>query len=184
MPEARDRKAPAPQEMTVDLVVIGAGSAGLSAAAGAAQFGLSVVLYEKGEMGGDCLNTGCVPSKALLSAAKAASRIREAGKFGIETTPPRTDWEKVKRHVRASIATIAPVDSQERFEGLGCTVIREPARFAAPDTVISPTTRVKARRIVIATGSRAFIPPIEGLASVPYLTNETIMVWLAPNRTG
>ncbi|HBQ50267.1 MAG TPA: dihydrolipoamide dehydrogenase [Hyphomonas atlantica] len=162
------------REMKADLVVIGAGSAGLSAAAGAAQFGLSVVLYEKGEMGGDCLNTGCVPSKALLSAAKAAAQIREAGKFGIETTPPRVDWEKVKLHVRTAIATIAPVDSQERFEGLGCTVIREHAKFAAPDTIISPTTRVKARRIVIATGSRAFIPPIEGLAKTPYLTNETL----------
>ncbi|MBG67498.1 MAG: dihydrolipoamide dehydrogenase [Hyphomonas sp.] len=162
------------REMKADLVVIGAGSAGLSAAAGAAQFGLSVVLYEKGEMGGDCLNSGCVPSKALLSAAKAAAQVREAGKFGIETTPPRIDWEKVKLHVRTSIATIAPVDSQERFEGLGCTVIREHAKFASPDTVISPTTRVKARRIIIATGSRAFIPPIEGLANTPYLTNETI----------
>ena len=158
------------REMKADLVVIGAGSAGLSAAAGAAQFGL----YEKGEMGGDCLNSGCVPSKALLSAAKAAAQVREAGKFGIETTPPRIDWEKVKLHVRTSIATIAPVDSQERFEGLGCTVIREHAKFASPDTVISPTTRVKARRIIIATGSRAFIPPIEGLANTPYLTNETI----------
>jgi len=162
------------REMKADLVVIGAGSAGLSAAAGAAQFGLSVVLYEKGEMGGDCLNSGCVPSKALLSAAKAAAQVREAGKFGIETTPPRIDWEKVKLHVRTSIATIAPVDSQERFEGLGCTVIREHAKFASPDTVISPTTRVKARRIIIATGSRAFIPPIEGLANTPYLTNETL----------
>ena len=162
------------REMTADLVVIGAGSAGLSAAAGAAQLGLSVVLYEKGEMGGDCLNTGCVPSKALLSAAKAAAEIRDAGKFGIETTPPRIHWDKVKQHVNASIATIAPVDSQERFEGLGCTVIREHAKFAGPDTIISPTTRVKARRIIIATGSRAFIPPIEGLATVPYLTNETI----------
>ncbi|MAA81587.1 MAG: dihydrolipoamide dehydrogenase [Hyphomonas sp.] len=162
------------REMKADLVVIGAGSAGLSAAAGAAPVGLSVVLYEKGEMGGDCLNSGCVPSKALLSAAKAAAQVREAGKFGIETTSPRIDWEKVKLHVRTSIATIAPVDSQERFEGLGCTVIREHAKFASPDTVISPTTRVKARRIIIATGSRAFIPPIEGLANTPYLTNETI----------
>lgn len=162
------------REMKADLVVIGAGSAGLSAAAGAAQLGLSVVLYEKGEMGGDCLNTGCVPSKALLSAAKAAAHIREAAKFGVETAPPRVDWEKVKLHVRTSIATIAPVDSQERFEGLGCTVIREHAKFAGPDMIVSPTTRVKARRIILATGSRAFIPPIEGLATVPYLTNETI----------
>ncbi|MAN44648.1 MAG: FAD-dependent oxidoreductase [Alphaproteobacteria bacterium] len=162
------------QTLNVDLAVIGAGSAGLSAAAGAAQFGLSVVLYEKGKMGGDCLNYGCVPSKALLSAAKAAASVREAEKYGISAGPPKTDWQKVKAHIQSAIETIAPVDSQERFEGLGVTVIREAARFEDDKTLVSDSTRTIARRIVVATGSRALVPPIEGLSEVPYLTNETI----------
>ncbi|MFT5932454.1 MAG: pyruvate/2-oxoglutarate dehydrogenase complex dihydrolipoamide dehydrogenase (E3) component, partial [Hyphomonas sp.] len=168
-----DRKLPITDDKA-DLVVIGAGSGGLSAAAGAAMFGLKVVLYEKHEMGGDCLNYGCVPSKALLSAAKAAQSARDAGKFGVNVAAPTTDWTGVKAHVRRAIDTIAPVDSQERFEGLGVTVIREAASFADPDTIISATTRTRARRIVVATGSTAFIPPIEGLADAPYLTNETL----------
>ena len=162
------------RDLKADLCVIGAGSGGLSAAAGAAMLGLNVVLYERGEMGGDCLNYGCVPSKALLSAAKAAAGVREAGKYGIHAGDPSTDWAAVKAHVENAIATIAPVDSQERFEGLGVTVIREHARFANAATVVSETTRTRARRIIVATGSRAFIPPIEGLADAPYLTNETI----------
>jgi pyruvate/2-oxoglutarate dehydrogenase complex dihydrolipoamide dehydrogenase (E3) component len=162
------------QNLKADLCIIGAGSGGLSAAAGAAMLGLKVVLYEKHEMGGDCLNYGCVPSKALLSAAKAAAGVREAKKYGIQTQDPKTDWDAVKAHVSGAIATIAPVDSQERFEGLGVTVIREAARFADKKTIVSDTSRTQARRIIIATGSRAFIPPIEGLKDVPFLTNETI----------
>ena len=160
--------------LKADLCVIGAGSGGLSAAAGAAMLGLKVVLFEKHEMGGDCLNYGCVPSKALLSAAKAAHWPAEAGKYGVTVGPARVDWSAVREHVRRTIETIAPVDSQERFEGLGCTVIREAARFADPSTVVSASVRVKARRIIVATGSRAFLPPIPGLAAAPYLTNETI----------
>lgn len=166
MPELRTLQA--------DLCVIGAGSGGLSAAAGAAMLGLKVVLFEKHEMGGDCLNYGCVPSKALLSAAKAAHAPDEAARYGVQIAPARVDWEGVKAHVRKTIETIAPVDSQERFEGLGCTVIREAARFADRNTVVSDSVRVKARRIIVATGSRAFVPPIPGLADVPYLINETI----------
>lgn len=162
------------REIKADLAIIGAGSGGLSAAAGAAMLGLDVVLYEKHRMGGDCLNYGCVPSKALLSAAKAAASVREAGKYGITASAPATDWEKVKAHVAGTIEAIAPVDSQERFEGLGVTVIRETAKFADPKTLVSETTRTTARRIIIATGSTAFIPPIEGLDRTPYLTNETI----------
>ncbi len=162
------------KDLKADLCIIGAGSGGLSAAAGAAQLGLNVVLYEKHEMGGDCLNYGCVPSKALLSAAKAAAGVREANKYGIQTQNPKTNWAAVKAHVAGAIATIAPVDSQERFEGLGVTVIREAARFADKKTIVSENSRTQARRIIIATGSRAFIPPIEGLKEVPYLTNETI----------
>ncbi len=163
-----------PRSITADLCIIGAGSAGLSAAAGAAMLGLDVVLYERGEMGGDCLNTGCVPSKALISAAKHAATIREASAFGVHTEPPRTDWNDVKAHIRKAIDTIAPVDSQERFEGLGVTVIREHAHFIDRHTIGSATTRTKARRIVIAAGSHAFIPPIKGLADTSFLTNETL----------
>lgn len=162
------------RELKADLAIIGAGSGGLSAAAGAAMLGLDVVLYEKAEMGGDCLNHGCVPSKALLSAAKAAHEAGASAKYGVHTGDIKVDWEAVKAHVRGAIETIAPVDSQERFEGLGCTVIREHARFADRKTIVSETSRVTARRIIIATGSTAFIPPIEGLSDVPYVTNEQI----------
>jgi pyruvate/2-oxoglutarate dehydrogenase complex dihydrolipoamide dehydrogenase (E3) component len=162
------------RELNADIAIIGAGSGGLSAAAGAAMLGLKVVIFEKHEMGGDCLNYGCVPSKALLSAAKMAQSAREAAKYGVEVSPPRTDWEAVKAHIRHAIETIAPVDSQERFEGLGVTVIRESARFIDPKTVGSDSVRVKARRIIVATGSAAFIPPIPGLNDAPYITNETI----------
>ena len=160
--------------LKADLCVIGAGSGGLSAAAGAAMLGLKVVLFEKHEMGGDCLNYGCVPSKALISAAKVAHAPAEAGKYGVTLAPAAVDWNGVKAHVQKTIKTIAPVDSQERFEGLGCTVIREAARFEDRNTIVSGSARVKARRIIIATGSRALVPPIPGLADVPYLINETI----------
>ena len=160
--------------LKADLCVIGAGSGGLSAAAGAAMLGLKVVLFEKHKMGGDCLNYGCVPSKALLSAAKAAHAPSEAAKYGVNAPPASVNWDGVKAYVNQVIETIAPVDSQERFEGLGCTVIREAARFEDKDTIVSDSVRVKARRIIVATGSQAFIPPIPGLSEVPFLTNETI----------
>ncbi len=162
------------KNLKADLVVIGGGSAGLSAAAGAAMLGLNTVLFERGEMGGDCLNFGCVPSKALLSAAKAAHAPSEAEALGVTLGPAKISWDSVKAHVRKAIDTIAPIDSQERFEGLGVTVIRESARFADARTIVSESARVKARRIIIATGSRAFIPPLPGLDAAPYFTNETI----------
>ncbi|MEM0984749.1 MAG: FAD-dependent oxidoreductase [Pseudomonadota bacterium] len=171
-PASRDKTRE--RRLKADLVVIGGGSAGLSAAAGAAMLGLKVVLYEKGEMGGDCLNFGCVPSKALLSAAKMAAVARKSQKYGVTLGEPQVDWNAVKAHVQSAIATIAPVDSQERFEGLGVTVIREHGRFADRKTIVSDTTRTVARRIIIATGSTAFAPPIPGLDQVPYLTNEGI----------
>jgi pyruvate/2-oxoglutarate dehydrogenase complex dihydrolipoamide dehydrogenase (E3) component len=160
--------------LSVDLCVMGAGAAGLSAASGAAQLGLSVVLFEEAEMGGDCLNTGCVPSKALIAAAKAAHAMTHSERLGIANATPHVDWNKVRGHIDGVIETIAPIDSQERFEGLGCTVIREHARFVDANTVESETTRVKARRFVIATGARAAVPPIPGLSEVPFLTNETV----------
>ena len=159
---------------TVDLAVIGAGSGGLSVASGAAQLGRSVVLFEAEEMGGDCLNYGCVPSKALIAAGKAAQAFREAERFGVENRDPKVNFDTVKAHVQGIIDTIAPHDSQERFEGLGVTVIRERGRFAGPTTVESDTYIVHAKRIVVATGSRASAPPVPGLDTVPYLTNETI----------
>lgn len=162
------------RKLKADLIVIGGGSSGLSAAAGAAMLGLKVILYEKHEMGGDCLNYGCVPSKALLSTAKYAQSARESAKYGVSVSAPVVDWEQVKAHVQNAIDTIAPIDSQERFEGLGVTVIREHARFKDRKTVESATSEATARRIIVSTGSTAFIPPIPGLAETPYITNESV----------
>jgi pyruvate/2-oxoglutarate dehydrogenase complex dihydrolipoamide dehydrogenase (E3) component len=156
-----------------DICVIGAGSGGLSVAAGAVQMGARVVLIEAAEMGGDCLNHGCVPSKALLAAGKAAAAHRAGGK-GVAGDEPAVDFAGAMAHVGATIAAIAPHDSQERFEGLGVQVIRAFGRFTGPDTVQAGDQTIRARRFVIATGSRPFVPPIPGLDGVPYLTNETI----------
>ncbi len=160
--------------LTTDVLVIGAGSGGLSTAAGAVQMGARVVLLEGHKMGGDCLNFGCVPSKALIASAKAAHAQTHAAPYGVENTEPRIDYAAAKDHVADVIAQIEPVDSQERFEGLGVHVIREFGRFVSPTEVEAGDTRIKARRIVIATGSRPFVPPIPGLDTVPYHTNETI----------
>ena len=157
-----------------DICIIGAGSGGLSLAAGAAQMGARVVLIEGAEMGGDCLNAGCIPSKALLAAAKAAQAMRVGGPFGITPVEPEIDFSAVKDHVAGVIAKIAPHDSQERFEGLGVTVIRAWACFVDAQTVEAGGQTIRARRFVIATGSQAAIPPIPGIEDVDYLTNETI----------
>ncbi|OIO69143.1 MAG: dihydrolipoamide dehydrogenase [Zetaproteobacteria bacterium CG12_big_fil_rev_8_21_14_0_65_55_1124] len=157
-----------------DICVIGAGSGGLSLAAGAAQMGTRVVLVEKGEMGGDCLNTGCVPSKALLAAGEKAQAVRDASHFGLETAEPATDWEAVNRHVHGVIAAIAPNDSVERFEGLGVKVIRAAGAFVDSKTLKAGDTLIRAKFFVVATGSSPFVPPIEGLAQVDYFTNENI----------
>lgn len=161
--------------LTPDICVIGAGSGGLSVAAAAAAFGVSVVLIEKGKMGGDCLNYGCVPSKAILAAGKHAQSIRDASKFGITVSgEPKVNFKKVHDHVHDVIAQIEPNDSVERFTGLGVEVIQAEGRFKDERTVIAGDKEIKARRFVISTGSSAFVPPIKGLDSVPYLTNETI----------
>jgi len=157
-----------------DIIVIGAGAAGLSVASGAAQMGARVVLIEAGEMGGDCLNHGCVPSKALIAAAAAAQGMREAGRFGLGAVEPEVDFAAVMDHVAEVIAGIAPHDSQERFEGLGVRVIRGHARFVDRDAVEVNGERLTARRIVVAAGSRPFVPPVPGLAETGYLTNETV----------
>ena len=160
--------------ITTDLCVIGAGSGGLSVAAGAVQMGARVVLVEGGEMGGDCLNAGCIPSKALIAAAKHAHAMTTGAAFGIAPVTPHVDFAAVKDHVARVIETIAPLDSQARFEGLGVHVIRAFGRFISPTELQAGDTVIRARRFIIATGSRPLIPPIPGVDAVPYLTNETI----------
>ena len=157
-----------------DICVIGAGSAGLSVAAGAVQMGAQVVLIEGHKMGGDCLNYGCVPSKALIAAGKHAHVGSTNAVFGVAPTNPDVDYAKAKDHVAEVIATIAPVDSQDRFEGLGVHVIREDARFISKTEVQAGDTTITARRFVVATGSSPLVPPIPGLDGVTYYTNETI----------
>jgi pyruvate/2-oxoglutarate dehydrogenase complex dihydrolipoamide dehydrogenase (E3) component len=162
------------KNLKADIAIIGAGAAGLVTAAGAASLGRKVVLFEAGEMGGDCLNYGCVPSKAILTAAHKAHGVREAARWGVEAELKRVDFARVRETIAEAIAAIEPNDSQERFEGLGVTVVRERARFAGPRTLESDTVSVTAKRILIASGTRARIPGIEGLKDLPYLTNETI----------
>ncbi len=157
-----------------DICVIGAGSAGLSVAAGASQMGARVVLVEKGEMGGDCLNYGCVPSKALLAAGHAAHAGAVAPKYGVSLGSASYDPVAVHDHVKGVIAAIAPMDSVERFEGFGVTVIKAAARFTGPQEVMAGDTRITASRFVIATGSSPVAPPIDGLSETPYFTNETL----------
>jgi pyruvate/2-oxoglutarate dehydrogenase complex dihydrolipoamide dehydrogenase (E3) component len=157
-----------------ELAVIGAGSAGLSVTAVAAQLGVRVALIERGRMGGDCLNTGCVPSKALLAASHAAQAIRDAGRLGVRVAEPAIDWDAVRAHVQGAIAAITPADSEARFRALGAIVLRGEARFVAPDALQVDGRRITARRIVVAAGSRTAVPPIPGLARVAFLTNETL----------
>lgn len=158
----------------VDLCVIGAGSGGLSVAAGAVQMGASVVLLEGGKMGGDCLNYGCVPSKALLAAGKHAHAMTTGAPFGITPVVPQVDYAAAKGHVAKVIAGIAPHDSVERFEGLGVRVISEYGRFISPREVQAGAHTIRARRFVVATGSSPFVPPIPGLETVRHYTNEDI----------
>ena len=160
-------------QIKTDICIIGAGSGGLSVAAGAAQMGARVVLVEGGEMGGDCLNVGCVPSKALLAAAARAQTVR-AGGMGVAPMEPQVDYAAAMAHVQATIAAIAPHDSQQRFEGLGVHVIRAWGRFVGPDALEAGHTMIAARRFVVAAGSRPAVPGIPGLKGVPFMTNETL----------
>ena len=157
-----------------DICIIGGGSGGLSVAAGAVQMGASVVLIENGKMGGDCLNYGCVPSKALLAAGKRAQACRTADKFGLKSQEPSIDFKAIHDHVHGVIATIEPNDSQERFEKLGVTVIRGLGSFTPEGHVLAGENHIKAKKYLIATGSSPFVPPIPGLDKTPHLTNETI----------
>src|ERR1043166_7008216 len=173
----------APQTLTPDICVIGAGSGGLSVAAAAAAFGGPGVLIEKGKMGGDCLNFGCVPSKALLAAAKRAHAMRAGAPFGVAAQRPGIDFSKVHSHVHGVIAAIAPNDSKERFTGLGVRVVEGVARFKDKETVAVGEVEIKARRFVLATGSAPAAPPIPGLEQVAYLTNETVFdLAVCPDR--
>lgn len=160
--------------LTPDICVIGAGSGGLTVAAAAAAFGVPVVLIERGKMGGDCLNYGCVPSKALIAAGKQAHAMGNASVYGIADTQAEVHFGRVMAHVKRTIAAIAPNDSVERFTALGVRVLQEEARFADARTVIAGDHEIRARRFVVATGSQPFVPPIPGIETVPYLTNETI----------
>jgi pyruvate/2-oxoglutarate dehydrogenase complex dihydrolipoamide dehydrogenase (E3) component len=176
MPATSPEAAPGSEteRITADICVIGAGSGGLSVAAAAAAFGRKVVLIERHKMGGDCLNYGCVPSKAMIASGKRAQAMRTASMFGVGAVEPEIDMRAVHDHVHGVIAAIAPNDSVERFTGLGVRVIQAAARFVDRSTVVAGEHRIRARRFVIATGSTPLVPPIPGLDSVPYFTNETI----------
>ena len=158
-----------------NLVVIGAGTAGLVTAAGAAILGAKVALVERDFMGGDCLNFGCVPSKALIRSARAAAEVRDASRFGVEVPPgTRVNFPAVMERMRKVRADLSPIDSAERFRGLGVDVFIGEGRFVAPDCVEVDGKKLRFKRAAIATGARAAELPIPGLAEVGYLTNETV----------
>ena len=173
-PADRDATDAIREEVPADLCIIGGGSGGLSLAAATSQLGLRVVLVEKGKMGGDCLNYGCVPSKALLAAARRAHEMRTSGPFGIAPGEPQIDFRPVNAHIHEVIAAIAPNDSVERFTGLGVRVIQATGAFVDKSTVRAGATLIRARRYCIATGSSPVVPPIPGLDTAPHFTNETI----------
>ncbi len=157
-----------------NVVVIGACTAGLVTAAGTAGLGGRVALIERNKMGGDCLNFGCVPSKALISSARLVHKIEHAEEWGLAKQSADFKLERVFERMRARRAEIAPNDSQERFESLGVDVFRGEARFLSPNEVEIGETKLRAKNFVIATGTRATVPSIDGLERVRYFTNETI----------
>ena len=169
-----------------NVVVIGAGAAGLITAAGAAGLGGKVALIERHLLGGDCLNVGCVPSKALLRAAHAAADVRDAGDFGVDVPPGSTvDFGKVMERMRKLRARISPNDSAKRYAKLGVDVFLGTATFTSPETVEVGGKTLRFAKAVIATGARAAAPLIPGLKDVPYLTNETIFsLTELPKRLG
>ncbi|HXW84354.1 MAG TPA: mercuric reductase, partial [Candidatus Binataceae bacterium] len=158
-----------------NLVVIGAGTAGLVSAVGAAGLGAKVAVIERDFTGGDCLNFGCVPSKAILRVARAAAEVRRAGELGIEFAPPiGVDFATVMERMRRLRAEISAHDSVPRLQSLGIDVFLGEGRFVAPDTLEVDKQQLKFRRAAIATGARAASLPVPGLAEAGYLTNETL----------
>ncbi len=180
-----DWKNPTPAPR-YNLVVIGGGTAGLVSAVGAAGLGAKVALIEKHLMGGDCLNVGCVPSKALIRAARAVAAVREAGKFGVNVPPGTTaDFGKVMERMRRLRADISLHDSAQRFTELGVDIFLGTGKFTGPDTIEVGGQTLRFAKAVIATGARAAAPPISGLKDVPYLTNETLFsLTELPKRLG
>lgn len=162
---------PAPR---YNLVVLGAGTAGLVCAAGAAGLGAKVALIERGLMGGDCLNVGCVPSKALLRSARVAAAVRRAGEFGVRVSEVAVDFPAVMERLRRLRADISPNDSAQRFHGLGVDVFLGEARFTGPDAVEVAGRTLRFRKAVVATGGRAAVPTIPGLAAAGFRTNESV----------
>ena len=163
-----------PKRYDRNLIVIGGGSAGLVSAYIAAAVKAKVTLIEKNEMGGDCLNTGCVPSKALIRSAKYASHLRRGDQFGFENVSGQVNFAQVMAGIKSVIATIAPHDSVARYTGLGVECIKGEARLLDPWTVEVNGQRLTARSIVIATGARPAVPPIDGLEACGYLTSDTL----------
>lgn len=157
-----------------DLVIIGAGSGGLTAANFATQLGATVALVEKNRIGGDCTWTGCIPSKALLKAAKVAHAVRNAARFGIAANPPVTDMARVRDYVRSAIDQVYRLETPAELQRKGIDVIEGAARFIDPHTIEVGTQRVFAKHFLIATGARPLIPAITGLADVPFVTYERI----------
>ena len=163
-----------PKQFDTNLVVIGAGSAGLVAALIAATLKAKVTLIERDRMGGDCLNTGCVPSKALLRSAHVADQMRRASAFGLAPVDVAVNFPQVMQRVQQKIATIAPHDSVERFTALGVDCVAGDARLVSPWEVDVNGARIRTRHIVIASGARARVPDIPGLADVDFLTSDTL----------
>jgi pyruvate/2-oxoglutarate dehydrogenase complex dihydrolipoamide dehydrogenase (E3) component len=156
------------------IIVIGGGSAGLVVAAGAAGLGADVALVEREKMGGECLNSGCVPSKSFLRCAHRAAEIRESAGFGIRASFDGVDMEALSGRVSGVIREIEPHDSEERFRSLGVNIVRGEARILGPHRVRVAEKEISAKYIVIATGSEAVVPPIKGLSEAPYYTNRNI----------
>ena len=157
-----------------DLVVVGGGTAGIVGAKTAARLGARVLLVERDRTGGDCLWTGCVPSKALIAAAGVAATARTGERFGVRAERVTVDFPAVMDHVRGAIAHIAPVDSPEALEDAGVTVWRGDAVFTAPDRLVVGDRGVRFTQALLATGAAPAVPPIPGLAETPYLTSETV----------
>ena len=168
-----------PNKFDRNLIVIGAGSAGLVSAYIGAAIKARVTLIEAGAMGGDCLNTGCVPSKALIKCARVAQQVRKAGQFGVLAAEPEIDFPRVIAHVRGSIEKIEPHDSVERYTGLGVEVLQGRARLLDPWTVRVALNdggeqTLTARAIILATGAEPIVPPLPGLDRIDYVTSETL----------